>query len=71
MNNFGEYLTPERAHELSPDISVSSWYRMAQLPPQTCQNCDAAVWKWGASGLCFSCTTGEADASGDYELEQL
>ncbi len=33
-----------------------------------CDVCDQPVWKLGDTGLCFTCTTGEADDSDDYEL---
>ena len=35
----------------------------------TCCNCDEHIWKLLDNDMCFSCTTGEADASDDYELE--
>ena len=35
----------------------------------TCGACGAPVWALGGCGLCFSCTTGEANASNDYEFE--
>ncbi len=34
----------------------------------TCENCDLPVWRFGDTGMCFTCTTGESDASDDYEL---
>jgi hypothetical protein len=34
----------------------------------TCENCDLPVWRFGETGMCFTCTTGESDASDDYEL---
>lgn len=37
---------------------------------RTCENCDLPVWRFAETGLCFPCTTGESDASEDYELEQ-
>lgn len=33
-----------------------------------CQNCGQHVWRYGGVLLCFPCTTGESDASNDYEL---
>jgi len=67
MNNFGEYITPENAHELNPDISIST-YRKRAKNKATCQCGQEKVWKYADTGLCFSCTTGESDASDDYEL---
>ncbi len=38
-----------------------------------CQMCGGEIWAAGAAVtgtyLCFSCMTGEADGSGDYEIE--
>ena len=33
-----------------------------------CMVCGDPVWRLGGCGMCFSCTTGEADNSYDYEL---
>jgi len=35
-----------------------------------CQ-CGQPIWAFGGCDLCFSCTTGEADASDDYEFEEV
>ena len=35
---------------------------------QACQNCGAHAWRLVNIGLCFTCTTGESDASDDYEI---
>lgn len=35
---------------------------------ENCMVCDQPAWKLAGSGLCFPCTTGESDASQDYEL---
>jgi hypothetical protein len=67
MNNFAEYITPAKAHELNPDRSVKQYEKQARNH-STCQCGQEKVWKYGGCDLCFSCTTGEADASDDYEL---
>lgn len=73
MNNFTEYITPERAEELhngvegNEKLPLSFWQKQAK-DDSICENCDEKVWRFGGCGLCFSCTTGEADASEDYEL---
>ncbi len=36
-----------------------------------CEVCDAPIWAFGGCGMCFSCTVGEADASDDYELDEV
>lgn len=68
MKNFGEYITPERAYaiRLGDHFSLADYRRMA-ADNSKCQ-CGEPVWRYVGQGLCFSCTTGEADASEDYEL---
>lgn len=37
-----------------------------------CESCEALpAWRYGDTGICFPCTTGESDASEDYELELI
>ena len=40
-----------------------------------CMVCGQPIWAIGTaitgSAMCFSCTTGEADSSGDYEIDQV
>ena len=36
-----------------------------------CDVCDKPVWRLAQTGLCFTCTTGEADDSEDFELEEV
>ena len=40
-----------------------------------CDNCDNPIWAIGTAGVgwnaCFSCITGEADSSEDYEIDQV
>lgn len=33
-----------------------------------CEVCGQPIWRLLNNGMCFSCTTGKADASDDYEL---
>lgn len=34
-----------------------------------CEVCGSLpIWRLGNTGMCFPCTTGESDASDDYEL---
>ena len=34
----------------------------------SCENCGQPIWRLVNNGMCFTCTTGESDASDDYEL---
>ena len=68
MNNFGKYITPEEAKAGGDSRSLKTLRRLAAKPVRICCNCDEEVWRYGGTDLCFSCTTGEADASEDFEL---
>lgn len=69
MNNF-TFITPTEFKHKHPDSprSLEELQALASKPDQTCENCDELAWKFVDISLCFSCTTGEADASNDYEL---
>jgi hypothetical protein len=71
MNNFAEYITPERAKENGDSRSLAALKALAARKDRICENCDEMAWRLGGVGLCFSCTTGEADASEDYELAHI
>lgn len=75
MNNFGKYITPEEAVKQNACIDMSTGkpftlerYKELAAARGTCENCDEEIWRMAGNGLCFSCTTGEADASDDAEL---
>ena len=68
MNNFGEYITPEQAFKLDPKPHTLEELQRLAEDDSMCQCEQEKVWKYAGCGLCFSCTTGEADASDDYEL---
>lgn len=67
MNNYGGFITPEQAKERGDSRSINELRQLAQSDA-TCAVCDEKAWKHGGTGLCFSCTTGESDASDDLEL---
>lgn len=70
MNNF-IFITPEELIKKHPDTdrSLEELKELAAQPDRTCDVCEQEnVWKYGDLDMCFSCTTGEWDASGDYEL---
>ncbi len=72
MNNFGEYITPEEAYKRQIDKikkPLRYFQKLAKRPTKKCECCETEnEWKFINTGLCFSCATGEADASDDYEL---
>lgn len=78
MNNFAEYISIDRAVEFAiksgdhrrPSAIRDEFERMAS-DAGTCCNCDQDVWRYGDVGMCFTCTTGESDASEDYELAPM
>lgn len=73
MNNFIHFLTPKQAKAKDDQTKGGrreplSYYKWLAKNDGTCLNCDEKVWRLGNTDMCFSCTTGEADASDDYEL---
>ena len=72
MNDFGEYITPLLAYNLNKAHSTRklAWYVKRSNLNAVCDVCGSQpVWKYGGTDMCFSCTTGQTDASDDYELE--
>ena len=67
MNNYAGYITPEQAQARGDTRTMDELRRLARSN-EKCEVCDEPAWRYGGCGLCFSCTTGEADASDDYEL---
>lgn len=74
MNNFVKYITPEKAKKLDDSQKGGrreplSYYQAIARNDALCEICEVEkVWKLADTGMCFSCTTGESDASDDYEL---
>jgi hypothetical protein len=71
MNNFGALMTPrEYVEEFGEEYHTLDELReRANAPDTGCVACELEnAWKLAGTGLCFSCTTGEADASEDIEL---
>lgn len=64
--NFGAYITPEQAKAQGDSRSLEALRKMARSN-RKCE-CGQPAWRYGGAGLCFPCTTGEADASEDCEL---
>lgn len=75
MNNFYKVLTAEEYFNLTKDnpaiaMPLEEIQAIANVPDGICLVCGQEnIWKLGQSGMCFTCTTGEADASEDYELK--
>lgn len=72
MNNF-TFITPEKYLEIaggdSRKLSLEELKEIANYNAIPCIVCESEdQWKLAQTGMCFSCTTGEADASNDYEL---
>lgn len=65
------YITPSKLLKKHPnsELSLIELQAIANQPDAICPTCgNEPVWKYGQCGMCFTCTTGEADASDDYEL---
>jgi hypothetical protein len=70
MNNFHSYITPEKAVELGDERSLKELKALAKSHGR-CEVCrQEQAWKYVGTEMCFSCTTGESDASEDYELKE-
>lgn len=75
MNNFC-YISPRKYWELIKDEkknrsfkSLEQLEKLAKQPERICDVCSQnPVWKLGGCDMCFTCVTGETDASEDYEL---
>jgi len=63
---FAKFITPKQAKALGDSRTLEELEKAARKN-QKC-DCGQPAWKYGDCGLCFSCTTGEADNSEDYEL---
>ncbi|MBU1092578.1 hypothetical protein KJ836_02835 [Patescibacteria group bacterium] len=70
MNNF-TFITPEEVIRIDKSHTLEEFKKMANAKPIKCQCGQEDIWKYGECGLCFSCTTGESDASDDYEIISL
>lgn len=69
------YITAENHVRKYPnEMSLQTAQRLANLPERFCATCGQFyVWKIVMdkipdNEMCFTCITGETDASGDYEL---
>ena len=73
MNNFKHWITPEQAYEFDVKNGQKGtsikMYENRLNDDSLCSVCETEpVWKYAGLGMCFSCTTGESDASEDFEL---
>jgi hypothetical protein len=65
--NFAEYITPTKAQEIGDTRSLGELQSLSRSRAK-CEVCRQPAWKFAGTGMCFTCTTGESDASEDYEL---
>jgi hypothetical protein len=65
------YITPEEYLKIKDitDKRTLKQLKKAAASNPICEVCGQPAWKLGGTGLCFSCTTGEADNTDDYELK--
>ena len=69
MNNF-IFITPEEYHRKYPkESTLEKLTKMQKRKPSLCFHCYELEWKMAGSGMCFTCTTGESNASEDYEIK--
>ena len=65
------YITPTEYRALPDNNDPRSLEELRNNARQggMCFVCESApVWRLAGTGMCFTCTTGEADDSDDYEL---
>ena len=64
-------ITPEDLHKEAqgmPGHDLKTLRRLARVRGK-CEVCGKNdIWRYGGTGMCFPCTTGETDGSHDYEL---
>jgi uncharacterized Zn finger protein (UPF0148 family) len=56
---------------LGDSRSLKELIEVSKMTENKCDVCGMPIWRYGhgnETGLCFTCTTGEADSSEDYEL---
>ena len=74
MFTFAKYITPEEAKKQDDCLEGGrreplEYYKQLAKNNSLCEVCKVnPVWKLADTGMCFACTTGETDASNDYEL---
>ncbi len=65
------YVTVDQLLKEHPENAKhrKEYERLARLPDVMCENCSMNPrWKFANTGMCFTCTTGEAKDDDDYEL---
>lgn len=67
-HDFAEYLTPKQALKKMPRFASLEELKERAKDTSECEVCGRPVWRLVGLGMCFTCTTGESDASDDYEL---
>jgi hypothetical protein len=69
MNNFCALITPAKAKLGGDERSLEELLILASIDERLCDGCRRdSAWRYAGTGLCFTCTTGETDASCDFEL---
>ncbi len=67
------YVTPKQYFDIQQASECKGMHTLKELIQMSknrgmCIVCGQPVWRLGDCDMCFSCTTGEADNSDDYEL---
>lgn len=76
--DFAGYKSPQQAFdgykEVNGGVPLFSLKQLKTMAANDslCFVCESMpVWRMAGLGMCFTCTTGESDASNDYELELI
>ena len=59
-------VTARQMAEIDKSHDYNYWKMVAEK--EGVCDCGQPIWRYGQSGMCFPCTTGESDASDDYEV---
>ena len=70
-HQFAELLTVNQAvRRKVTQFSRKELEKMAR-DNSSCEVCDRPSWRFAGLGMCFTCITGESDASDDSELKLI
>lgn len=68
-HEFAQYLTPHEAFKMMPQMGTLKEFNQRAKHNAECDVCGMRpAWRLVGLGMCFTCVTGESDASEDYEL---
>lgn len=70
-HKFAKLLTVKQALKMNVVPATREELEERARDNSECEVCGRPVWRIVGIGMCFTCTTGEADASEDFELKLI